>query len=48
MPKAIYLDDLAVGRKFVTQSTTLTLEGIQPNDTRRAVQTLVFTAPPAR
>jgi acyl dehydratase len=27
MRKAIYLDDLAVGRKFVTQSTTLTLEG---------------------
>ena len=27
MRKAIYLDDLAVGRKFVTQSTTLTLDG---------------------
>ena len=27
MPQAIYLDDLAVGRKFVTGSTTLTLEG---------------------
>ena len=24
---------------------TLTLEGIQPNDTRRAVQTIVFTDP---
>ena len=27
MREAIYLDDLAVGRKFVTGSTTLTLEG---------------------
>ena len=27
MTAAIYLDDLEVGRKFVTQSTTLTLEG---------------------
>ena len=27
MRAAIYLDDLAVGRKFVTGSTTLTLEG---------------------
>jgi acyl dehydratase len=27
MPQALYLDDLAVGRKFVTGSTTLTLEG---------------------
>jgi acyl dehydratase len=27
MPKALYLDDLAVGRKFATSSTTLTLEG---------------------
>ena len=27
------------------QPKQLTLEGIQPNDTRRAVQTLVFTAP---
>ena|SRR5688572_9999809 len=27
MSEAIYLDDLAVGRKFVTHSTTLTLEG---------------------
>ena len=27
MPKALYLDDLAVGRKFATGSTTLTLEG---------------------
>jgi acyl dehydratase len=26
MPKALYLDDLAVGRTFVTGSTTLTLE----------------------
>ena len=26
----------------------LTLEGIQPNDTRRVVQTIVFTAPPPR
>lgn len=29
-----------------SQPKTLTLEGIQPNDTRRAVQTIVFTAPP--
>jgi acyl dehydratase len=27
MREAIYLDDLAVGRRFVTGSTTLTLEG---------------------
>lgn len=27
MPTTLYLDDLAVGRKFVTGSTTLTLEG---------------------
>ena len=27
MRGALYLDDLAVGRKFVTRSTTLTLEG---------------------
>ena len=27
MPAALYLDDLAVGRKFVTGSVTLTLEG---------------------
>jgi len=27
MAKALYLDDLAVGRKFVTGSTTLTVEG---------------------
>src|SRR5687768_15148524 len=27
MREPIYLDDLAVGRKFVTHSTTLTLEG---------------------
>jgi acyl dehydratase len=27
MPKTLYLDDLAVGRTFVTGSTTLTLEG---------------------
>jgi acyl dehydratase len=27
MPQLLYLDDLAVGRKFVTRSTTLTLEG---------------------
>ena len=27
MRDALYLDDLKVGRKFVTQSTTLTLEG---------------------
>jgi FtsP/CotA-like multicopper oxidase with cupredoxin domain len=26
----------------------LTLEGIQPNDTRRVVQTIVFTSPPVR
>jgi hypothetical protein len=29
MREAIYLDDLAVGRKFVTGSTTLTLEGVR-------------------
>jgi FtsP/CotA-like multicopper oxidase with cupredoxin domain len=28
------------------QPKQITLEGIQPNDTRRAVQTIVFTAPP--
>ena len=27
MPQLLYLDDLAVGRKFATRSTTLTLEG---------------------
>ena len=27
MPRLLYLDDLAVGRKFATRSTTLTLEG---------------------
>ena len=27
MPQALYLDDLAVGRKFATRSVTLTLEG---------------------
>jgi acyl dehydratase len=27
MAQALYLDDLAVGRKFVTSSTTLTVEG---------------------
>jgi acyl dehydratase len=27
MPTALYLDDLAVGRKFITRETTLTLEG---------------------
>jgi acyl dehydratase len=27
MPGALYLDDLAVGRKFMTRSVTLTLEG---------------------
>ena len=27
MPKALYLDDLTVGRKFVTRAVTLTLEG---------------------
>jgi acyl dehydratase len=27
MPAVLYLDDLAVGRKFVTSSMTLTLEG---------------------
>lgn len=27
MPTVLYLDDLAVGRKFATSSTTLTLEG---------------------
>src|SRR5687767_1122436 len=27
MPTALYLDDLAVGRKFATHSVTLTLEG---------------------
>lgn len=27
MPEVLYLDDLAVGRKFVTGSATLTLEG---------------------
>jgi len=27
MPTTLYLDDLAVGRKFVTRSVTLTLEG---------------------
>jgi acyl dehydratase len=27
MPTALYLDDLAVGRKFITREVTLTLEG---------------------
>jgi acyl dehydratase len=27
MPKVLYLDDFAVGRKFVTRDVTLTLEG---------------------
>jgi acyl dehydratase len=27
MPRTLYLDDLAVGRKFATRSVTLTLEG---------------------
>src|SRR5688500_7429877 len=27
MPQTLYLDDLAVGRKFTTQTVTLTLEG---------------------
>jgi acyl dehydratase len=27
MPAALYLDDLAVGRKFVTRAATLTVEG---------------------
>ena len=27
MPEALYLDDLAVGRRFVTRSVTLTLDG---------------------
>ena len=29
-----------------TDPVELTLEGLQPNDTRRAVQTLVFSHPP--
>jgi FtsP/CotA-like multicopper oxidase with cupredoxin domain len=42
---------VSVGETFdveyeTSQPKTLTLEGIQPNDTRRAVQTIVFTAPP--
>jgi FtsP/CotA-like multicopper oxidase with cupredoxin domain len=42
---------VSVGETFdieyeTSQPKTLTLEGIQPNDTRRAVQTIVFSAPP--
>jgi len=27
MPEALYFDDVAVGRRFLTRSVTLTLEG---------------------
>jgi manganese oxidase len=42
--------EVAIGETFdfeytATSPGQLTLEGIQPNDTRRTVQTLIFTAP---
>jgi hypothetical protein len=40
---------ISVGETYEFEATTpveLTLEGVQPRDTRRVVQTLVFTDPP--